>query len=256
MTPEQTPEDPSPDEMLSRLDEVLQDDEVPPDLDIPDEDAAPREDPWVPVDDAVGDDVALPLLEDESVEENPWQPTDDAVAADVELPELVEGVREDPWQPVPFGPVPEALSVRRALPTSPFELPRSRRGAAPLQTARTIPWRSTADLMEPNLPSLLCVADVTATGSRLLVAAWSWVDEGTGDRLRFRLSDDGSELEASASTPHEAALETTIRLADQELRLRLHLEAVRDQRGVVLGRDVLAGRFVVDPARDDWSEED
>jgi hypothetical protein len=251
------PDELTNDEIISRLDEVLGDldDDAPPDLDIPDEDEAPPEDVWSAVEDAVRPDVPLPDTEADAVPpEETWSDIEDVSRPDLEVEALLEPTPEDPWVPVDYGAMVEAEPVKRTLEDRGFRLPRTP-GPALLQPPRTLPWRGTVDVLDPELPALVCVADATSTGSRLLVAAWSWVDESAGDRLRFRLSDDGPELDIAPSTPHEAVLETTVRILDQELRVRLHLEAVRDERGVVLGRDVLAGRFVVDPARQDWSDE-
>ena len=261
---EATPDEPSSDgltreEILSRLDEVLQDedDELPPDVAIPDEDEDRAEDPWTGIDDAAQRDLDVPLHDrDGEAPEEFWAQVEDVVAQDLDLPAVEEETEPDPWAPVPPGVLPEdsAGLARRA--ERGFALPLSSPRPGLLPAPRTLPWRGTADLMEPELPALLCVADPTATGSRLLVAAWCWADEATGDLLRFRVSDDGPEIEVAPRTPHEAVLESTLKILDIELLVRLHLEAVRDQRGVVLGRDVLAGRFVIDPSREDWSEDE
>ena len=253
-TDDALPEDPTRDEILSRLDEVLQGEDD--DLEIPEEDEEEIEDPWAPVEDD-GDDVALPTPagDDEEAEEL-WEPVEDGVADDLVLAELEPEGRDDPWGASGATQTPELPGVSRRLVDEGFTLPRARPQPALLPALRTLPWRSTADLESLELPNLLCVADPTATGSRLLVAAWAWADEAAGDLLRFRISDDGPEIEAAPASPHEAVIESVIRLVDLDLRVRLHLEAARDQRGVVLGRDVLAGRFVVDASREDWSEED
>lgn len=265
-----TPDDPPAEELtneqiLSRLDEVLKgteddddllEDDVPPDIDIPDEEEDREEDPWSDVEPPAAEDLALPGHHGDT-EPGPeaWGDVDDLCDEDVPVEDVEERLDGDPWSPVDYGVMPEAPGGASAPSNLGFALPLARPQPGLLPAPRTLPWRSTADLMDPALPALLCVADPTATGSRLLVAAWAWADEAAGDRLRFRISDDGPEIEVAPSTPHEAVLVSTLKIADVEVRVRLHLEAVRDQRGVVLGRDVLAGRFIVDPSREDWSED-
>jgi hypothetical protein len=127
-----------------------------------------------------------------------------------------------------------------------------RRRPAP---TRSLPWRGTTRLREPDLGDLLFIADATSERSRLLVATWGWNEDAPGGTgLRLRLTDDGPELLLPAAAPHEAALEVRLLLDDQSVRTRLALAADREQRGVRLGRDVLAGRFQVDPGADAWPD--
>ncbi len=264
---EPKPDEPSNDEIISRLDEVLDaidgeeldliEDPAPPDIDIPDEDEDRRQDFWTSVEDGGGEDLAVPMHDREGeVPDEAWDSIDDTARDDLTLRYAEDQPPPDPWVPVDYGAVPLPEGGIRLTREPGFALPLATPQPLLLPTPRTLPWRSTADLLDPPLPALLCVADPTVTGSRLLVAAWAWADEAAGDCLRFRISDDGPELEVSPSSPHEAALESILKIRGHEVPVRLHLEAVRDQRGVVLGRDVLAGRFVVDPGSEDWSEDE
>jgi hypothetical protein len=255
------PEEPSREEMLARLEEVLQDEEEdeddgPPDLDIPDEEDEGSEDPWESVTDGAADDIPVPSKASDGEEPDAfWDPLADGDDDDLVLTTMEDGPPDDPWSDASAAE-PPALGPGRRRSSAAFSLPRVRPRPGLQPALRTLPWRSTGDLQSPALPSLLCVADATATGSRLLVAAWTWADEAAGDLLRFRVSDDGPELEATPASPHEAVIESVLKLRDLDLHVRLHLEAARDRRGIVLGRDVLAGRFVVDPSREDWSDDD
>jgi len=224
-----------------------------PPLELPTPEAIP--DPWAPVDDLDAGDVATPDQAPEEVRtpEDPFAPVGDLDLADDTLVDpLTEEVSPDPWSDAPDDPASEiALGSPppRLLPewTAPRQLP----PPAPPSTPAPLPWRGAAELLAPLSGRLLCEADPRLERSRLLVSTWEWLDDE--EHLRFRLSDDGESAVVRAARTDEAAIAVTLRVQDQELEVELLLAADRGERGVVLGRDALSGRFLVDSARDEWS---
>ena len=232
----------------------------PEDLGTPDpaaEQEVEAEERWDPVDDTGQDDLELQATEQPKTQEEVWDDVPDDQEADLVLVDVEERTG-DPWgevqgndysappEPPPPAPVQPVPPVARRATDEPAHRP------AP---SRSLPWRGTTSLREPDLPDLLYVADVTSERSRLLVAAWEWdEDQPGGTGLRFRLADDGPELVLPAVAPHEAALDVRLVLEGESVRIRLALALGREQRGVRLGRDLLAGRFQVDPGRDAWPD--
>jgi hypothetical protein len=116
---------------------------------------------------------------------------------------------------------------------------------------QVLPWRTTATLLEPSQPRLLCVSDPTAAQSFLLVSSWEWVEAEGSPRLRFRLADDGDSIEFPSRSDDEPILEARIRVTQKDFNATLILVTGREERGLRLGRDVLARRFLIDSERDE-----
>jgi|GEM_PF-6816254 len=199
----------------------------------------PREDPWEPVDDlAAPDEVVPPPAEEppETPSVEPWADVDDLDQVDVALAPEVVPESEDAWAPVDEQPVP--MPPPAAAPPLPPPLPAS---AAPTKPRRSLPWRGVATCQAPELPSLLCTCDTTAAASTLLVAAWEPSEAG---RVQFRLSDDGNWVDALLA-PGDC-VDLAIELDGESLTVRAALSVGAGHRGLRLGRDALAGRFLVD----------
>lgn len=232
------------------------------DLDTPDpaaEEEIEAEVRWDPVNDQDEPDLVLEATDQPKTHDDLWEAVPDGEDEDLTLVDVEERAG-DPWGPVGEAAPPLDPPVR---PTTTVELPppvARRASDGPLRRtppSRSLPWRGITSLLEPDLPDLLYIVDVSAERSCLLVAAWAWdEDEPAGSRLRLRLADDGPELLWPASAPHEAAIEARLVLDGKGHRIRLALEVGRDQRGLRLGRDVLAGRFQVDAGTDAWPEEE
>lgn len=227
------------------------------------DDEEEREDRWGAVTDLDEPDTELEVVDDLLPDQpDPWADVQDEAEPDLLLePELQEHP-EDPWGPVGSGPAlgPTLAVVDHA----PLQLP----PPAPLAgtesepAARTgprhpLPWRGRARLLGPDLPELMYVADVARERTVLLVASWAWADDEPGARrLRLRLADDGPEVEVETAAPHEAAMACEIEIEGRSLPARVAVVADRSDRGLHIGRDVLATRFVVDPSTAKWPEDD
>lgn len=279
--PGQAPEASSDDELspeeLERLDRALADE---PDFDLGIEDVGEPEPPasaailgatqpadlqiqladepepeelWVPVDDTEQPDVEVGLEAQEAEErgEDLWTPVDDGEEADVPLATRLDEEDEDAWGPTTTGALLQAESGRPRASVG-FQLPRRPNPVPRAPAPRVLPWRGAADLVTPALADLACEADPSATTSLLLVATWEWTDAHER-AIRFRLSDDGESRVWDVAVPHEPVVEGSVRLLGQEQPISLRVASDRERRGLVLGRDVLAGRFLVDAAGDDWS---
>ncbi|MCP4868888.1 MAG: hypothetical protein GY898_09225 [Proteobacteria bacterium] len=236
----------------------------------PEEPAAAPEEPdrpelWVPVEDVTAGDIELIATEEPITEDTLWDQVQDTEVDDMEITAAAQVELKDPWAPIgnePLDPDPGVLAVP---PPPPLELPppvalllesgeAQPIAAAPAATpAKTLPWRGTARIESPILPDQLYVADVTQEGSHLLVAAWELAEDAPGGRLlRVRLADDGAEIELEAAAPHEPSVALEVTVAGHTLSVRAALTIERGERGLRLGRDVLAGRFIVDPSTSNW----
>jgi len=233
----------------------------------PDQDSelnpSPKRNPWAPVNDVSEADIDDPPEAGEDREAHEaWSPVldleDNEFAIDPQSVENEE-TRPDPWAPIdPNENIDETLLPTSDKPTmaaAPLVLPvYADRDEIEHQVVR-LPWRVTANIVEPPLFDLSCLADPTAANSQLLVAHWEWVAEATeGTRLRFRLADDGPSIETDVATTLEARIRCVVRLAGQELDSELELAVSRTDRGIRLGRDLLANRFLVDANLDGWSD--
>lgn len=193
--------------------------------------------------------------------------------ADVEIDAETEGRAPQPWAeheaPGPdleLSPAPEVdplpslwgdgppfawelppAPARPSLPAG-WVRPRGQSAAPP----RKIPWRSQGRVLRPDLGPTLIVADSCSERSSLCVAAFGW----RGARwLWIRMTDDGPEIAVPAAND-EPEIELCVRAGERVLEGVVRLVVVVGERGVRLGRDQLAGRFVIDPARETWEDED
>ena len=222
----------------------------------------PRRDPWEAVSDLeeCDDDDPPPEVDEEPKEF--WNEVGDDSEADLvlEFGNSEDGDSGKAWEPVDHeAPAPslKAPSRRQNLaPPDPLLLPRHK-GTELLPGPRTpLPWRAVARVAPLGLADLLCIADPCSSHSELHVADWEWVEERPGGcTIRLHLADDGPALEAETVGPHELALACTVEVADHRLQLRLQVVRSRTSRGIRLGRDVLAGRFLVDAEDDRGSSE-
>ena len=95
------------------------------------------------------------------------------------------------------------------------------------------------------LPALLARLDTGRSRSSL----HGEVQSADGDRVRVRLADAVCDLPQVAGEPADAVwARVTVRLGRAELPLTVRVAAPTDGEALVLGCDLLAGRFVVDPA--------
>ncbi len=222
-------------------------------LRMPDEEPVP--DPWVPVEDLAVEDLPTPAEEkDEGPPEDPFAPVEDSEHQDISPATDHHESSRDPWAD---GPSDEDLAP--ILVTPPPPLPRHLTLPARLldppdaaQPPMPLPWRSAAEMRSPTVARLLCEADPRSPRTVLQVAAWTWLEDDD-EHVRFRLADDGEDVVARVKEPGVAELPAAFRVAGQDLLATVGLVINRAGRGLVLGRDLLAGRFVVDPANDDWS---
>lgn len=209
---------------------------------------------WEPVEDANAPDLDDPAALADVPSDDPWETTEDATGPDLEFdPSTSHDPPEDPWGPLD-GAANEAIPALSALPVLPppsaatLLLPTSH---APRSTPapRTIPWRLPAEVLEPMTARLVVMTAPNLESSRLLVARWEWEDE---EHLRFRLTDDGAEVVTRAQSPGHPVVGFRVRMAGVSVLVEAELTADRSERGLLLGRDALAGRFLVDASREDW----
>jgi len=226
-------------------------------IEIPTDDDAPP-DPWERVEDQNDPEVQTTVDVEEEEVPDPFEPVEDSALDDVPLPSVETEEVSNPWDNLTTEEVVSPLPprVHRSLPPSP---PVARLLSAPEEetppadtTARPkpIPWRTAAEVRNPPLGKLLCEADPRLPRSRLLVAAWEWLPEGE-DCVRFRLADDGEDVIVRVPETGHPTLTASVKVNSEEFDARLDLVVDRDARGLILGRDVLAGRFLVDPTCDE-----
>ena len=231
------------------------------DVDTPDpaaEEAQDAEERWGAVDDDGESDLALQATDQPKTHDEIWGEVADTAKEDLVLLD-VEERSGNPWSKLSGNEAPEEAPIDLG-PRFEAPPPVARRATeAPRRApppSRSLPWRGITALREPELPDLLYIADAASERSTLLVAAWEWSEaEPAGHLLRLRLADDGPEVEWRAAAPHEPAIEARLVLEGESIRTRLALALAREQRGLRLGRDVLAGRFQVDPGTDAWPDE-
>jgi hypothetical protein len=228
-------------------------------LDLPEE-ASPQL-LWEPVADLSTGEVAIEPDEAPGDREA-WAPIADLAEPDFALkpPQLAQS--DAPWVPL-TGQSPPLLAERApAAPSLPE--PKGVRalltGTTParLSSPRTpLPWRGpflAEELGEQNLTYRVALESLR---SELIVVSWRWAKKAEAPcELIIRLADDGADLELTATQPDEPIVSLRGFLADRELRFDVLLVSDRARRGLLLGRDVLAEGFLVDPATDATAPED
>lgn len=223
-----------------------------PNIELPADDDAPPN-PWEPVNDHDGSEGQTPVEVEQEEVPDPFEPVADSTLDDVSLPEVQLEEVLNPWDNVaPEEAVPPlpARQLRALLPSPPV----ARLLTAPgddLGPPQPIPWRTSAEVSSPTPGRLLCEADPRLAHSRLLVAAWEWLPEGE-DHVRFRLADDGEDVIVRVTVTGQPTVRVSMQITGHEIEAELMLVVDREVRGLVLGRDLLAGRFLIDPAREDW----
>lgn len=211
---------------------------------------------WEPVEDLDDADLDDPATFAEAVSEDPWLRVEDAAADELSFnPSASDEEPPDPWGPLDEArlddlPAPSGLPVLPPPPASTLLLPITpprRSTPAP----RTIPWRLPADVAEPVAGRIVVMAAPHLEASRLLVAHWDWADE-QHEHVRFRLADDGADTVTLVSHTGQPIVSLRLRLAGVDVVADVTLVIDRGERGLLLGRDVLADRFLVDASREDW----
>lgn len=211
----------------------------------------PDDDPWAPVSDGDRPDLPDPVDVGEATDDDaPFAPLPDEPGLDLAIPGFIEEEAPDPWDDAP-PPQPLELSAAPANLYLPPPSPAPRLLPEPAPSAVPLPWRTTARLFGPTTASVLCEAAPRLERSRLLVSAWERA-EGDASRVQFRLADDGRDVEVDAAPGEIPVVHFGIDVAGVQLELDLEIVADRAGRGLVLGRDALAGRFLVDASADDW----
>ncbi|MBJ95164.1 MAG: hypothetical protein CMP23_11930 [Rickettsiales bacterium] len=211
---------------------------------------------WEAVSDLHEPDVPAPLddIEESSTDET-WAAVDDLNEEDCESidPLNQEQTPPDPWSndefPNPLAALPDPpppVVVPHDLQMPPMSEWRDSTSEKP-----QLAWRGIARVLSPELGSVVYVADPSRAESRLLVASWEPSAGETLTSIGIRLADDGALHEAPASRTGNDLVEAQIELGGKTLALHLKLEVGRDERGLRLGRDILAGAFLIDPAGDE-----
>ncbi len=249
-----------PDELIvaaavALADEVDEDEDEDEDLALPPQEGQDDKVTWEPVDDLAEADMPEPSTIASAVVEDPWQGVADAGAKDLSFdPSGTDEPPEDPWGPLGMGsddlPSPSELPVLPAPAASTLLLPVSNpRRSTP--APRSIPWRLPADVVEPVAGRIVVMAAPRLEQSRLLVAHWEWVDEQQ-EHVRLRLADDGADTVNRVAHLGQPVVRLRLRLAGVDVVVDVTLATDRSERGLLLGRDVLADRFLVDASREDW----
>lgn len=226
--------------------------EAPKDLDLTFDEPTEAPNPWAPVDDEPDEDLRLPPA-DKIIEAELWDEVDDLSDEDLSLrPEDSEDL-PDPWAQITD--LPEPTLGERAPPPPAQPEPRNVRaligGSEPAQLPKpraSIAWRGTFATTSLEGDELLYTVDLSALRSELLVADWEWEEQESNPVLRIRLTDDGVDLRVSASDPGEPVITLRGLLGGRELSFDVLVKTERERRGLLLGRDVLAEGFLIDPA--------
>ncbi|MEE2830669.1 MAG: hypothetical protein VX498_15890 [Myxococcota bacterium] len=225
----------------------------PDDLQIREPEEAPQEDLWETVDDTGEADIEFVVASED--EEKPWEPVDDSSKDDIDLQVQAEAEATDPWGPLnehrpePLGEVPPSLPIF----STPTPLPRWKSRARLPSPSEVIPWRGTMRVQELLGHPVIYFAAPEQETSQLLVSAWEWDEEAESPshRLLLHLTDDGPEVQVQAITATEPVTRLSGYLGKTRIEIHAVLSVERGRRGLLLGRDVLAGSFLVDCNQDD-----
>ena len=227
-----------------------EDGEIP--LVLPEDEA--EEDPWVEVHDLTSEDI--PIAPDERSEElASWAPVPDAEAADFNLGLDPSDDLTDPWALLtdrgteelglpaePSRDLPPLLSGR--------ELLASASNSPALNSPVPLPWCGLFEAEEFTDLALPYRVSLEQLASELHVAEWSWLAEPEHQkegRLKLRLEASGLDFEVEAVGEHSPRLSLRGFLGARELRFDV-LVVTGTRPMLLLGRDVLAEGFLVDPA--------
>ncbi len=211
---------------------------------------------WDAVHDLGDPDLEEPSTLAAALVDDPWAPVDDASAGDLSFdPSGTGEAPEDPWGALdtatpPDLPSPSSLPVLQSPANSPVLLPLSHLVRS-VPAPRSIPWRLPAEILEPVAGRVVVIASPRLRGSRLLVSDWGWADEQQ-ELVRFRLADDGGDTVTRVENPGKPVIALRLHIAGIDIAAEVTLMIDRAERGLLLGRDVLAGRFLVDAGREDW----
>jgi len=211
---------------------------------------------WDPVEDLDHEDVAIEPGARIGTDDS-WSPTADVETDDLRLE--IEALEEPStlWEPL-TGTAPLLLGeLAAAVPALPE--PRGVRalvtGQSPSQLPSpraTLPWQGEFEAEELADCRLIYTVTLESLRTELAVVDWQWSDpkEEGGKMLRIRLSDDGEDLELTATEGEDPVVSLRGFLGDRELRFDVLLVKGRARRGLLLGRDVLSEGFLVDPSTD------
>ena len=234
----------------------LEDGEIP--LILPEDEA--EEDCWVEVHDLTSEDI--PIAPDERSEElASWAPVPDAEAPDFNLGLDPSDDLTDPWALLtdrgaeelglpaePSRDLPPLLSGRDLL--------ASASNSPALSPPVALPWRGLFEAEEFIGLALPYRVSFEQLASELHVAEWSWLAEPEQQkegRLKLRLEASGVDFEVEAGGGHSPRLSLRGFLGARELRFDV-LVVTGTRPGLLLGRDVLAEGFLVDPATPESGE--
>jgi hypothetical protein len=207
---------------------------------------------WTPVTDGAEKDIGLLDFSEPSASER-WAAVKDAESQDVELAPLEDEERGDPWGAISEAPPPEpeppAASAPLSLPTVPLPTATTPAPRAPV-VPRVLPWRSIVTPVAPEMGRTLLTTDVTRDRCTLLVSSWSWIESDGEPILHFRLADDAAAITVRSEAADRPVVRCTLSLGNVPVEVVLDVETTREGVGIVLGREALAGRFLVDPGRE------
>ncbi len=206
---------------------------------------------WLPVTDLdEGDIPILDVAQPDTADR--WTPVDDRADGDVPVEVDDDVAREDPWADVVDDgePEPERAALPAPVPPPAPLRPPTRDPRRPL-VPRVLPWRSLVTPLAPEMGRTLLTTDPTRDRSALLVSSWSWLDTAGEPLLHFRLADDAAAVTVRSEAADHALVRCTLAPAGVPVEVLLEVETTREGVGIVLGRDALAGRFLVDPGREE-----
>jgi len=179
----------------------------------------------------------------DEVEEEPDGDWPDAPGPDAGWPDPPDGDGpdpDDPWDPgqgPPLHDLPWPGEEEEPLPEEGFEHERGRRDLEPGRTI--LSYRETVVLA--GLGAVPAECHTGAAESHLL-AGWKPV----GSAVRIRIGDRAVDLPLESPDGGRPAVVVAMEVAGVRLSARLRLDPADGPLRVVIGRDLLAGRFVVD----------